>query len=107
MLHDPLATQLESEAHQKQVSVQELAGDLLTRALEGTKDATWHKTNQRRLALVRKSATLGLTPQEAGELQQLQILADRRLEAMDAERLAEVKRMEETVKAALQEAGES
>jgi hypothetical protein len=79
----------------------------LTRALERAKDATWHKTNQRRLALVRKSATVGLTPQEAGELQQLQIAADRRLEAMDAERLAEVKRMEEKVTAALREAGES
>jgi hypothetical protein len=102
-VYDPLAEKLQSEALQQQVSVEELAADLLARALEGFQDAIWHKANQRRLALVHKSSAAGLTPEEAGELQQLQILADRRLEALDAGRLAEVERMEQEMRAALHE----
>jgi hypothetical protein len=48
-----------------------------------------------------------LTPEEAEELQRLQILADQRLEAMDTARLAEVERMEGEVKEALQQTGRS
>ena len=103
-VYDPLAEKLQSEALQQQVSVEELAADLLTRALEGSQDATWHKANQRRLVLVHRSSMAGLTPEEAGELQQLQMLADQRLEALDAGRLAEVERMEQEMRAALHEA---
>ena len=105
-VHDPLATKLRSEAQQQQMSVQELATDLLARALEDTPDATWRKANLRRLALVLKSSTVRLTTEEASELDQLQILADPRLEVLDADRLAEVERMEDEVKAALQGAGD-
>jgi hypothetical protein len=102
-VYDPLAEKLPSEALQQQVSVEELAADLLARALEGFQDETWHKANRRRLKLVHKSSSAGLTPEEAGELQQLQILADQRLEALDAGRLAEVERMEQETRAALHE----
>jgi hypothetical protein len=104
---DPLAGQLRSEAQQQRVSVQELATDLLSRALADSQDVVWRKANQRRLALIHKSSTLGLTPSESEELQQLQLLADQFLEASDAGRLAEVQRMEQEVRAALHEAGES
>ena len=104
---EPLAAQLKCEAQQRQVSLTELAADFLARGLEGARDATWYEVNQQRLALLHKSAKTGLTPREAHELQELQALADQRLEAMDAERLAEVDRMEREVKAALQEAEES
>ena len=103
-VYDPLAEKLQSEARQQQVSVEELAASLLARALEGSQDATWHKANQRRLALIHQSSTAGLTPEEASELQQLQILADQRLEALDAGRLAEVERMQQETRAVLHEA---
>ena len=103
-LPEPLAAQLKSEAQQRRVGLTEFAADLLARALEGTRDTTWYEVNQQRLALLHKSAKTGLAPREAHELQELQSLADQRLEAMDAERLAEVARMEREVKAAFQEA---
>ncbi|MBC8868891.1 MAG: hypothetical protein H8E44_05710 [Planctomycetes bacterium] len=103
-VYDPLAEKLQSEALQQQVSVEELAADLLARALEGSQDAAWEKANQRRLVLVHRSSTAGLTPEEASELQELQMLADQRLEALDAGRLAEVERMEQETRAALLEA---
>jgi hypothetical protein len=103
---EPLAGRLKSEAQQRRVSLTDLAADLLARALDGTGDATWYELNQRRLALLHKSAKTGLTPRESHELQELQSLADRRLEALDAERLAEVERMEREVNAALQAAEE-
>jgi len=106
-LPEPLAGQLKSEAQQRQVGLTEFAADLLARALEGTRDTTWYEVNQQRLALLHKSAKTGLTLREAHELQELQSFADQRLEAMDAERLAEVARMEREVAAALQEAEES
>ena len=107
-LPEPLAGQLKSAARQRQVGLTEFAADLLARALDGaretTRETTWYEVNQQRLALLHKSAKTGLTPREAHELQELQSLADQRLEAMGAERLAEVARMEREVAAALQEA---
>lgn len=101
---DPLAAELTSEAQQQQISVEQLATNLLARALHESKNENWDKANQRRLALLHKSSTVGLAQDEAKQLQQLQALADQRLEALDAQRLAEVERMEQEVKAALQEA---
>jgi hypothetical protein len=103
-VHEPLAAQLKSEAQQRRVSLADLAADLLARALEGARDSKWYEANRRRLALLQKSAKTGLTAREAEELKELQTLADQRLEAMDAGRLAEVERIEREVKAALQEA---
>ncbi len=101
---DPLAEELTSEAQQRRMSVEQLAAGLLARALQESKDTSWEKANAQRLALVQKSSTIGLTAVETEQLQQLQTLSDRRLEAMDAQRLAEVDKMEQEVKAALQEA---
>jgi len=91
-LPEPLAGRL---------SLPDLAADLLARALDETGDAIWYEVNQRRLVLLLKSAKNGLTSREAHELQELQTLADQRLEALDAERLSEVGRMEREVNAAL------
>lgn len=101
-VQDPLAAKLRSEAQQQRLSLQELATNLLARALSDAHDAGWRKADLRRLALVHKSSTAGLTPEEASELEQLQILADQRLETLEAERLAEVERIEQEVHAALQ-----
>jgi len=103
-LPEPLAGQLKSAARQRQVGLTEFAADLLARALDGARETTWYEVNQQRLALLHKSAKTELTPREAHELQELQSMADQRLEAMDAERLADVARMEREVAAALQEA---
>jgi hypothetical protein len=102
-VHDPLAAQLRSEAQQQQVSVDELVADLLVRVLKRDQDPNWYSTNLRRLTLIRKSAAVELTPQEVSQLQQLQSLADQRLEALDAERLVEVERIEREVMLALGE----
>lgn len=102
---DPLAAQLVSEAQHQQKSVDQLAVDLLTHILHENNDKAWDHANQQRLALLQKSSTNDLTREETDHLQQLQALADRRLEALDAERLAEVKRMEREVKTALRGTG--
>jgi hypothetical protein len=93
---------LKFEAQQRRISPTEFAADLLADALEGTKAVAWYEANQRRLALLHKSAKAGLTPLEADELRDLQTAADQRLESLDGERLEEVERMEWEVTAALQ-----
>jgi hypothetical protein len=103
---DPLTGQLKSAAQQRRMRPKEPAADLLPRAFEGTRDATWYEVNQRRRALLHKSAKTGLAPPETQELQEPRALADQRLESLDADGMTEVERMEWDAKAALQAAEE-
>jgi hypothetical protein len=57
----------------------------------------WRATNQRRVALIDKQFSGGLSDQEQAELQRLQELADQQLEELDALMLTDVGRMEAKV----------
>src|SRR5687768_1461383 len=77
-----LAQRLQSEARQRQVSVEELAATILDRAVPHT-DA-WSDQNQRRLALIRKSIRESLSREEQHELDALQAILDARFDDFDA-----------------------
>ena len=99
-LDQALAVQLQKQAAVRQLPVEEFAVRLLGEAveqLEGTE--RWEQHNQRRLALIRKSATTQLSAKEETELEALQSGLDRRLEPMDERLLAELDRMKKTVAA--------
>jgi hypothetical protein len=61
-------------------------------------DIDWRTCNQRRLELIRRQFDVGLSADESGELQQLQDLADQRLEGFDARMLHDVKRLHRQAK---------
>lgn len=83
-LDDALATQLRSRAQAGQVSLEEFARYLLGDALRQLElKERSQAEQQRRLALIRKSASAPLTPEEEEELRQLQEALDRRLEQAD------------------------
>ncbi len=74
------AAQLQSQASARQLSPEQLARDLLREALGRIADEeTWGAVNRRRLDLVRKSRSSGLSAAEAEELERLQAAVDRRL----------------------------
>jgi hypothetical protein len=57
----------------------------------------WNARNQRRLALIRKSLTAELTPDEQSDLERLQAELDKRLESHDDRLLEELQRMKNAV----------
>jgi hypothetical protein len=61
-------------------------------------DAEWRVCNDRRIALIGKQFSLGLTPAEAAELQDLQAEADRRLHESAPLPFEHLERMEEYVR---------
>ena len=79
-----LAQLLESEAMQRQVSVEELAATILGRAVMRT-HAAWGEQNQRRLTLIRKSIRQSLAAEEQQELDSLQAALDVRFEDFDVD----------------------
>jgi hypothetical protein len=83
-LDEPLAAQLQQEASARRLSLEQVVCDLLGSALgQIAHEQTWHKANQRRAELIRKSRALGLSRAEGQELDQLQADVDQRLEQMD------------------------
>jgi hypothetical protein len=97
-VRDPLAQELKSAADERNVAVEQFANELLGQAVRARE---WPGANHRRLALIRKQFTEGLTGAEAKELQELQCQADRHLEALDAEMLNDVSSMERAATEAL------
>ena len=96
---EPLAGRLKSRADAERLPVDELASRLLehgvARPLEGE---AWRTANSRRVALIEKRFASWLTDEERDELQNLQELADRQLEDLDARLLRDVARMEALVR---------
>jgi hypothetical protein len=88
-LDDKQAAQLQKQASSRRLSPEQLAcallGDALGRIVE---EETWDAANRRRLDLLGKSRSAGLSTEEAKELEQLQAAVDRRLEPMDWQLLA-------------------
>jgi hypothetical protein len=96
-VQDPLARLLQSRAQAQKIPVDELASRLLETGMQNPLEPRqWTIANERRMALIDKRFNRGLTDQEQVELQQLQELADRQLEELDALMLKDVALMETT-----------
>jgi hypothetical protein len=96
---DPLAKQLQTRAKAEMIPVEELASRLLETGVQNPLEpGQWTIANERRVALIEKRFSHGLTDQEQEELQQLQELADRQLEELDALMLKDMALMETTVR---------
>jgi len=99
-LDQAIAVKLRKKAAARQLSVEEFAVRLLGEAVEQLEETErWEQQNQRRVALMRKSATTQLSAKEETELDALQSVLDRRLEPMDDRLLAELDRMKKAVAA--------
>ena len=94
---EPLARRLQSRAEAQRVSVEERASQILESGIQGPlAPDQWSVANKRRVLLIEKRFSSGLTDEEQAELQRLQDLADQQLEELDALMLRDVGRMEET-----------
>ena len=94
-LDDELASQLQVQADALNLSVDELARQILGEAVatRGDEGQAWHVCNQRRVKLIRKQFAEGLSPEESSELQRLQDQADQYVEHLDAQRLDDLKQL--------------
>ena len=88
---DKLACRLEHAARSQRTTVESLVGTILEEAIPHEENADdWPEKNARRGGLIQQRFARGLSTAEAQELDQLQSLAMRRLEAWDAQRLRDV-----------------
>jgi plasmid stability protein len=99
-LDDELATQLQVQADALNLSVDELARQILGEAVATRRDegAAWQVCNQRRVELIRKQFAEGLSSEESSELQRLQDQADQYVEHLDEQRLDDLKQLYSKVK---------
>lgn len=96
---DPLGRLLQSRAQAEKIPVDELASRLLQTGMQHPLAlAQWTIANERRVALIEKRFNGGLTDQEQEDLQQLQEIADRQLDELDALMLKDVALMETTAR---------
>ena len=93
VLDDTLVAQLQVQAAARNLSVEALALHILSHAVVHEDDPTWRTANQRRIALIRKQFTEGVTPDEVDELQQLQDMADHQMERFDTQRLDDIQQL--------------
>jgi plasmid stability protein len=100
MLDDELATQLQVQADALNLSIDELARQILGEAVatRGDEGAAWQVCNQRRVELIHKQFAEGLSSEESSELQRLQDQADQHVEHLDEQRLDDLKHLHSKVK---------
>jgi hypothetical protein len=99
-LDEAMTVQLRQQAAARQVSMEECAMQLLSEAVAQLADTIrWQQYNQRRVALIHKSAITSLSREEAAELEALQAALDQRLAPMDEQLLTVVADMQRTVAA--------
>lgn len=88
-LDEPAAEQLRRHATAQHLSPEQVASDLLGGVLRHiTEEQRWRAANNRRIDLIGKSRAVGLTTEEAAELDRLQAEADQRLAPMDLQLIA-------------------
>jgi plasmid stability protein len=97
-LDDNLVAQLHMQAEARHLSVEALALQILGDAVADAEEAEWRACNQRRIELIRQQFAEGLSADEAGELQQLQDMADRQMERFDARMIDDVNRLYQQAK---------
>lgn len=95
-----LADQLRKQAADRHLSIEAFVARLLGEAVEQLEASeAWESDNQRRVALIRQSATMHLSATEEAELEALQANLDQRLESMDDQLLGNLGRMQHAVTA--------
>ncbi len=93
-LDEAQTAQLQRQADARRLAPEQLARDLLGAALGSlAEQERWDACNRRRVELIRKGRTAGLTADEAKELDQLQAAVDQRLEPTDRRLLAEAEQL--------------
>jgi plasmid stability protein len=101
---DVLADRLRLRAEAEHVSVEELARRILQRGLEPPLAAEqWNAVNRRRVQLIEKRFSVGLSADEEQQLRQLQEMADRQLEKLDERLIDDLAQMERSAADALKE----
>ena len=96
ILHDELAEQLERQAESRQLTLEQWAIEVLSRAPQfADQPEAWRELNARRFELIRKRHNGGLSESETTELAILQETADRWLEPSDRRRLEMLQPYEE------------
>lgn len=99
-LDERVMAQLRKQAAAQRLSLEAFAARLLGEAAEQLEaSASWEADNQRRVALIRKSAATPLSAEEETELAALQGALDQHLERMDDQLLANLAHMQQTVDA--------
>jgi hypothetical protein len=99
-LDEALTAQLRQHAAARQMSMEECATQLLSKVVLQLADtARWQQHNQRRVALIHKSMTTPLSPEEAAELERLQATLDQCLASIDEQLLTVVADMQQAVAA--------
>jgi plasmid stability protein len=107
-LSDPLAAKLAGRARAERVSVEELAVEILSDAVDSPRETSdWTSQNTRRITLIRKRFANGLTADEERELQRLQGIADQHLEQLDEKMLDDLEQMRLAVEHAVGDAPKS
>lgn len=87
-LDEQQTAQLQRQATSRRLSPEQFARDLLEDALgKIAEEERWEALNRRRLDLIGKSRSSGMSAAEAEELERLQAAVDRRLEPMDRQLL--------------------
>ena len=97
LLDENLAAQLKRQAEAKSLSVEQYAREILGQAVATETDLAWRACNERRVALIRRQFSGGLTGHEEAELRRLQEQADEQLDQLDEQRLADVRRLRSRV----------
>lgn len=94
-LDDELAGRLQSQAHSRELSLQQWALLILDNASQRPdRPETWTKMNSRRLDLIRQKYSSSLTDEENEELDQLQDATAKACEPADRRRLDHLKTFE-------------
>jgi hypothetical protein len=94
-LDEAQAGQLQRQAATRQMAPEELAQSILHEALgKLAEEEQWNVLNRRRVELIRKSRTSGLTASEEEDLRRLQDAVDRKLEPIDQQLLAQARQFQ-------------
>ena len=104
---DTLADRLRQRAEAEHVSVEELAQRILRHGLEPPlAPEHWNAVDQRRVQLIEKRFSGGLSTDEQQQLRRLQDMADQQLEKLDERMLDDLAQMERATANALKNSDE-
>lgn len=93
-MDDETARQLASHARNHKLSVQDFSVQLLKDALNSSHNTKWENLNARRLDLIARKFTSGLSDEEAEELDRLQEASAAVCEPMDRQLLSKLSEYE-------------
>jgi hypothetical protein len=97
-LSEQQTAHLQRQASARRLSPEQLARNLLDDGLTRmAEEETWGAVNRRRIELIGKSRSGGLSAEEVKELEQLQAAVDQRLEPLDRQLFAAAEQFRQLV----------